>query len=87
MTTVMGPGARVRRNLGLTARRFPFAWCNAAAVEARRISGDDMLPCRLAANRTTLEAFRQYAWEPGVCHRRVSPEELFPKELSKTVKV
>jgi 4,5-dihydroxyphthalate decarboxylase len=46
-----------------------------------------MLPYWLAANRTTLEAFLQYAEEQGVCHRLVSPEEPFPKELSKTVKV
>ena len=50
-----------------------------------------MLPCGLAAglaaNRTTLEAFLQYAWDQGVCHRRVLPKEPFPKELSKTVKV
>ena len=49
--------------------------------------GKDPLPYGLEANRTTLNAFLQYAFEQGVCHRRLEPEELFPAVVHKSFKV
>ena len=77
----------VERALDATATSYPFAWCSHAADEARRIFGEDFFPYGLEANRKTLDAFLQYAYEHGVCHRRVQPEELFPKELTKVYRV
>ena len=77
----------VYRAQEITATRFPFAWCYEAAERTKEIFGDDFFPYGLEPNRTTLEAFLRYAYEQGVCHRKVEPEELFPKELSKVFKV
>lgn len=77
----------VERALDATATSYPFAWCSHAADEARRIFGEDFFPYGHEANRKTLDAFLQYAFEHGVCHRRVQPDELFPKELTKVYRV
>lgn len=71
----------------ITATRFPFAWCYEAAARARQIFGDDMLPYGVEANRTTLDAFLQYGFEQGVCHRRLAVEELFPPEVQAEFRV
>lgn len=77
----------MERALEFTATRFPFAWCMHAAHEAKQLFGDDFFPYGLEPNRTTLQAFLDYGYEQGVCHRRVTPDELFPKELSKVYRV
>jgi 4,5-dihydroxyphthalate decarboxylase len=71
----------------ITATRFPFAWCYAAADRARDLFGDDFFPYGVEANRTTLEAFLQYGHEQGVCHRKLAVEELFPEEVMAEFKV
>lgn len=75
------------RALEITATRFPFAWCYAAAEQAKALFGEDFFPYGLEANRTTLEAFLQYGFEQGVCHRRLAAEELFPPEIQSSFKV
>ena len=80
-------GNSVRRALELTATRFPFAWCYEAAARAKALFGDDFFPYGIEPNRTTLDAFLQYGYEQGVCHRRLSVEELFPKEVQGEVRV
>jgi 4,5-dihydroxyphthalate decarboxylase len=70
-----------------TATRFPFAWCFEAAHKARDLFGEDFFPYGVEANRTTLEAFLQYGFEQGVCHRKVAVEELFPEEVLASFKV
>jgi 4,5-dihydroxyphthalate decarboxylase len=77
----------VERALDFTATSYPFAWCTHAAIQTRELFGEDFFPYGLEANRKTLDAFLQYAFEQGVCHRRVTPDELFPKELTKTYRV
>jgi 4,5-dihydroxyphthalate decarboxylase len=37
----------------------------------------DFFPYGIEANRKTLEAFCQYAFEQGIAHRHVEPEALF----------
>ena len=71
----------MRRAVELTATRFPFAWCYEAAARAQALFGEDFFPYGIEPNRTTLEAYLQYAFEKGVCHRRLAPEELFPDEV------
>ena len=38
-------------------------------------------PYGIEPNRVTLDAFLQFCFEQGVCHERLTPEELFPKEV------
>ena len=71
----------------ITATRFPFAWCYEAAERAKALFGDDFFPYGMEANRTTLEAFLQYGFEQGVCHRHLAVEELFPPEVQSSFKV
>ena len=75
------------RALEFTATRFPFAWCYEAAGKARELFGEDFFPYGIEANRTTLDAFLQYGFEQGVCHRRLQPEDLFPEEVQAEFKV
>ena len=51
------------------------------------VVGEDLMPYGVEQNRTTLEAFLQYAYEQGVCHRKLTPEELFPPQVQKSFKV
>jgi 4,5-dihydroxyphthalate decarboxylase len=55
--------------------------------EAKSILGEDYFPYGVEANRPTLEAFLRWAHEQGVCHRRLTPEELFPPQTQVDVKV
>lgn len=57
--------------------RVPLAWVNLRAEAARATFGDDFWPYGLEANRTTLDAFLQYAFEQGVAGTRIQPEDLF----------
>jgi 4,5-dihydroxyphthalate decarboxylase len=49
--------------------------------------GGDYWPYGIEGNRVTLDAFLQYAHEQGVCHRLLTPEELFPAEVASAFKV
>jgi len=60
---------------------LPFAWAPAAAQRARSLVGADPWPYGIAFNRQTLDAFLGYAFEQGVCARRLSVEELFVPEV------
>ena len=46
-----------------------------------------MWPYGLEANRPTLEAFLKFAHEQGVCHRLLTPEEIFPPQTHHAVRV
>ncbi len=70
-----------------TATRFPFAWCYEAAGKARELFGEDFFPYGVEPNRVTLEAYLQYGYEQGVCHRPVTVEELFAEEVLAEFKV
>jgi 4,5-dihydroxyphthalate decarboxylase len=75
----------LRRAADLTASFFPVPLLSYAVDQARRIGGLDYWPYGVDANRTTLEAFLQYAFEQGVTRRRVQVGELFaPETLTPT---
>ena len=65
----------------LTASRVPVPWLADYVERWRPLFGPEYWPYGLEANRTTLEAFCRYAFEQGVCHRKVAAEELFPPEV------
>ena len=77
----------VARALEVTAPRFPIPWCFEHTRRAQKLFGQDHWPYGVDANRTTLEAFLQYADEQGVCHRRLAPEDLFAEQVLSRVKV
>ncbi len=65
------------------APRTTLTWLQAYLDEERQLFGDDSWPYGIEANRKSLEAFVTYAYEQGLCERRVAVEELFaPETLS-----
>jgi 4,5-dihydroxyphthalate decarboxylase len=71
----------------VTASHAPLAWLGDYVARLRGVFGDDPFPYGLEPNRRTLEAFLQFAFEQGVCHRELSPEELFPPQVLTSFKV
>jgi 4,5-dihydroxyphthalate decarboxylase len=77
----------VERALACTSSALPLPWGYEFVKRMQAVVGKDLMPYGLEANRTTLDAFLQYAFEQGVCHRRLQPEELFPPQVQKSFKV
>ena len=77
----------IERVFDVASSRFPIPWGFEYASRAKELFGDEYWPYGIEANRTTLEAFLQYAYEQGVCHRHLTPEELFPKEVQSFVRI
>jgi 4,5-dihydroxyphthalate decarboxylase len=77
----------VARMLEVTAPRVPIPWCYEHTARAQALFGPDHWPYGIAPNHRTLSAFLQYAHEQGVCHRLLTPEELFPAQMRKSFKV
>jgi 4,5-dihydroxyphthalate decarboxylase len=77
----------VARALEITAPRFPIPWCFEHARRAQSLFGSDYWPYGVEGNRTTLAAFLQYAYEQGVCHRHLAPEDLFPGPVMQRVRI
>jgi 4,5-dihydroxyphthalate decarboxylase len=77
----------LERALDITCSHFPLPWISDAARSAQALMGQDFWPYGLEANRKTLQAFVDFAFEQGVCHRRVELEELFPLRVQSSVKV
>jgi 4,5-dihydroxyphthalate decarboxylase len=77
----------VERILSPTSTVFPIPWYYEHARRVRDIFGDDYWPYGVEQNRRTLDAFCQYAFEQGVCHRRLQPEELFAPQVQRRFKV
>ena len=77
----------IARLSDITASRAPMPWLFDTASRLQALFGGDFYPYGLEPNRRTLEAFLQYAWEQGVCHRRLAPEELFPEQVLSTARV
>jgi 4,5-dihydroxyphthalate decarboxylase len=76
----------VARALEVTATRFPVPWIYDVAAKAQAEFGE-LFPYGIEPNRRTLDAFLGYAFEQGVCHRRLAVEELFPAALATEFKV
>jgi 4,5-dihydroxyphthalate decarboxylase len=75
------------RVLSPTTSSLPIPWCYEFAKRMQDIVGEDPMPYGVEANFTTLDAFLQYAFEQGVCHRRLKPEELFPPQVQRSFRV
>jgi 4,5-dihydroxyphthalate decarboxylase len=66
---------------------FPIPWGYELARQAKNLLGQDYWPYGIDANRPTLNAFLEYAYEQGVCHRQLEVEQLFPRQVQKRVRV
>lgn len=80
----------VARMLDLTVSAVPVPW----ALDLAERSGRDLVfksggfwPYGIDGNRRTLDAFLQFAFEQGTCHRRLQPEELFAPEALAEVRI
>ena len=71
----------------LTASRIPVPWAAAIAEECGKNFGGDPFPYGLEANRKTLDAFCRFAHDQGVTAKRLTPDDLFPKEVRASVRV
>src|SRR5262245_21696538 len=76
--------ARIR---DFTCARIPLPWAAAIADEIVAAQGADPYPYGIEASRPTLEAFCRYCHDQGVTAKRMTPEDLFPKEVRAIAKV
>ena len=77
----------VKRCSHLGATVIPVPWLTEAVRRAKEAMGGDMWPYGVEANRPTLEAFLQFAFEQGVCTKHLKPEDLFPPQTHHAVRV
>jgi 4,5-dihydroxyphthalate decarboxylase len=77
----------IARLSDITASHAPFAWLGPYTERMKRLFGEDFWPYGLEKNRTTLQAFMDFAYEQGVCHRRLDLEELFPNQVLTSFRV
>jgi 4,5-dihydroxyphthalate decarboxylase len=71
----------------LTASRIPVPWAASVATEWGNSFGADPFPYGLEANRKTLDAFCRFAHAQGVTAVKLTPDDLFPKEVRASVRV
>ena len=71
----------------ITASFFPLPWMPDELRRARELLGADPWPYGIDANRTTVDAFLQYAFEQGVCGRLLTAETLFPPEVQERYRI
>ena len=77
----------LQRAADMAASFFPLPWVADELRRARELFGDDPWAYGIAPNRPTLETFLRYAFEQGVCCRRLSLETLFPPEVQATFRI
>jgi 4,5-dihydroxyphthalate decarboxylase len=77
----------LERIADLTASRIPVPWASAIAGDWSKGFGADPFPYGLEANRKTLDAFCRFAHDQGITVKKMTPDDLFPKEVRASVKV
>lgn len=77
----------VHRLADFTASRYPVPWIADIAPRAAAAFGGDPFSYGIEANRMTLETFLRWAFEQGVCRRRLAPEELFAPGTDQRFKI
>ncbi len=83
----------MERMSDVTASHVPFAWLAEYASRMAAVFGEDFYPYGIgkdeggAINRATLEAFCKFGFDQGVCERKLSVDELFPKNVASSFKV
>jgi 4,5-dihydroxyphthalate decarboxylase len=67
--------------------RYPVPWLSNYASRVAQQFGGDPFPYGIDANRPTLELFLRYAYEQGIAHKLVNPEDIFPAGIMASVKI
>ncbi len=70
-----------------TCARIPLPWAAAIADEIAAGFGPDPYPYGIEQSRATIEAFCRYAHDQGVTHRRMTVDDLFPREVGALARV
>ncbi len=70
-----------------TCARIPLPWAAAIADEIAAGFGPDPYPYGIEASRPTIEAFCRFCHDQGVTHRRMTVDDLFPREVRATARV
>lgn len=73
------------REIGIS--HIPLPWLSDTTRAWQEAIGEDFWPYGVEPNRPTLEAFLQYAFEQGVCQRKLAAEELFAAETLSSYKI
>jgi 4,5-dihydroxyphthalate decarboxylase len=71
----------LERLLDPAVSRYPLAWMPQYARRMRDMFGGDPFPFGIEENRPTLEQLALYAYQQGIAHKHVTPEDLFPKGI------
>ena len=85
--------AAKRRSIGrlsdVTVSQIPVPWIYDTfdRIRGEFFAGRDYWPYGIEPNRVSIEAFLQYCFEQGVCHRRMTPEDLYPPEVQTEFKI
>ncbi len=69
----------IERFMDPAVSRYPLAWLPTYARKMRDIFDGDPFPFGIDENRTTLEALTLYTFQQGIAHRKMDPEDMFPK--------
>lgn len=77
----------LERMSDLTASRIPVPWSASISAEWGKGFGNDPFPYGLEDNRKTLDAFCRFAHDQGVTAKKMTPDDLFPKEVRASVRV
>jgi 4,5-dihydroxyphthalate decarboxylase len=77
----------IERLRDFTCAHIPLPWAAAITDEIVKAQGEDPYPYGIEASRATLEAFCRYCHDQGVTAKRMTPEDLFPKEASAAAKI
>jgi 4,5-dihydroxyphthalate decarboxylase len=69
----------IERFMDPAVSRYPLAWLPTYARKMRDLFDGDPFPFGIDENRTTLEALTLYTFQQGIAHRKMAPEDMFPK--------
>ncbi|NOT25505.1 MAG: ABC transporter substrate-binding protein [Acidobacteria bacterium] len=71
----------LERILDPAVSRYPVPWLTNYARRMRDTFGGDLFPYGIEENRPTWEQAALYAFQQGIAHRLMKPEELFPQGI------
>jgi len=71
----------IERILDPAVSRYPVPWLTTYALRMRDMFGGDLFPYGIEENRPALEQMALYAFQQGIAHRLMKPEELFPRGI------
>ena len=71
----------------LSHQRYMLPWLIPDYAQTISVMGENYWPYGVEANRVTLEAMTQYAYEQGLASRKFTPEELFAPNTLQEFKV